>query len=413
MDNYYNLNLYGNTQEELTSTQFSAQDFLSQNSYDLNRYTNTNPISYLTNNLEIIKEEDIISQIEQTIYENERVSLKKADYIDQNYTNINNSNNNNHHLAKNINSNRHTTINNNNEIIIPLTNENAENSNHINENIATNKNNINININNMHNHKISIHNNKIHKNGVNVKINQSCIKNDINKPDDILDEKLIILSQEIDTIEMQQKEESMRKLGFNENVINNAITKDSNNFSKKNMNNINHEFQNLQNICSSNVNKMASDANKVFSNENNNFTKNQFNKLKNDLIPLDILREKSDIYTTKKPNNFHNEFFIDEITNSNQKSEGLADELDKELYSKIKNFTDNILYELDICLNTINKSIDNYKKKILNDVHFLYKILKEETHYIISEEEKNRMIDKKIKLLFDEMMFFLTHLTKK
>jgi hypothetical protein len=405
MDNYYNLSLYGTTQDDMTSSQCSAQDFmLTQNSYDLSRYTKDNQINNNSNALETIKEEDIFSQAEQLFYENEKASLQKSTYIDPNLTsnpnnkaNFNKAINNNPSNYPNNFSNDYTGKNNN----AP----NKTSTNNVSNNLSNNNSN-------------NINHNKNQNNAGNIMGNNSnCTINPI-------DEKIFLISQEIDKIEMQQKEESLKKLNLAASNQNNNNNNFNNNPNAKNLNNLavnkiltnNNNNNNSNSFANNNTNKPNSSNQNA--NSSGNFTNNpnnqKANKLSTDLMQVEgnlNFKAKAD-FNTEKKQSVQKNYLYDQNLNLNN-SDGIADNLNQELFLKIKSVTDNFLTKYDAYSNKIHNYLDNYKRTFLNDVNLLYLILKEETVYIVSEEEKNRVIDEKIKIIFNEMIGVFSQISPK
>ena len=401
MDNYYNMSLYGSTQDDITSSQCSAQDFmLTQNSYDLSRYAKDNQINNNSNALEIIKEEDIFSQAEQLFYENEKASLQKATFIEQNLAN--NANN-----KANLNKGASNNNSNNNLNTISFANDNCAKINNYapNKPSANNSNAGNSNVNNA--------NNKSANNAGNFKANNNCSSAASNNS--LIDEKIFLISQEIDKIEMKHKEDSLKKL--NQPVNNNGNGKNQNNFTiNKNHTNNSNTYNNSTNgIANINTNKIHNTLN-----QNSNIPANnnnlKANKLKNDLLQSDPslnLKAKADFNTEKKQSVQKNDFYEDSFNLNISASHGVSEELNQELLIKIKSVTDNFLNEFDTFSSKINNALDNYKRVFLSDVNVLYRILKDETVYFVSEEEKSRIIDEKIKIIFNEMMGVFSQISPK
>lgn len=422
MENYYNMSLYGNTQDDITSSQYSAQDFmLTQNSYDLSRYTKENQgnSSNNLNALEIIKEEDIYSQAEQMFYENEKASLQKATFIEQNLAN---------NFNNNASSNKAAIINNNSLINNSINNLNSNSfaniDNNAKNNYAPNKpssyNNPNTAANNNAN---NANNNKgLNNNNNNFKVNNgSSAAANSNNNLSLIEEKFFLISQEIDKIEEQQKEDSLKKLNLTANNPNtNAIGKNQNNLAaNKNQSTNNNNINNNTSLpANNNQNKFTHNA---ANNTNNNNQK--ANKLKNDLLNADPpanlnLKTKADFQTEKKQSaqKKNSSHFNDESLNLNtasSNSNNFVEELNQELFLKIKSATDVFLTEFDAYSNKINSLLANFKRVFLSDVNAVYRVLKEETAFIVSEEEKNRMIDEKIKFIFNEMMGVFNQISPK
>jgi len=435
MDNYYNIGLYGITQDDMTSSQCSAQDFmLTQNSYDLSRYNKDNLQNNNSNTLDIIKEEDIFSQAEQLFFENEKASLQKAMYLEVNQAN--NANN-------KANLNKTGNISSNNQNSNSFANDTCTKNGYAQSKPSGNNANAgNSNANNASNNKATNNSFKANSGSSAATNNSSCNNN--SSGGSLIDEKIYLISQEIDKIEMQQKEDSLKKLNLAGNISNsNSINSNSNNHNgngkiknnlaanknqptngnNNNNNNSSHGVTNNNankfnnNNSNSSLNPNINNSANLSNNANNHNINNQkANKLKNDLLQADPslnLKAKADFNTEKKHSAQKNNFSDESLDSLNYASDALAAELNRELFIKIKSASDIFLTEFDAFSNKIHIALENYKQVFLSDVNSLYQILNQETVYIVSEEEKNRLIDEKIKIIFNEMMGVFSQITPK
>ena len=322
------LNSLYNTQENQSSdSQCTGMDFLqSQNSiFDLNRYVKENNNS---KNLEMIKEEEIFSQFDEKNLEHIFESSKK-----KNNTCIKTSN-----LPININNNKYDNYN--NQMIDNQKNNNQKNN----------------------------------------------FLNEENKNQRI-DQKITILSQEIDEIEFFQMEDSKSKqiLNLNQQNLPQMTSNNLNNNDFKNKSNMNcdaNTFVNYKNFAN----------NSNFPNEDKK-SQRKINSLNN-----------NELNNSKKKNDLINE------SKFSSNVENIYDNHNRDIYLKIQKISEDFLKDIDLLRGKFVDRLEKYKLKFLNDIDLIYKIIREDTCRIINEEEKNKLIDNKIQMLLKEMIGILSEI---
>ena len=62
---------------------------------------------------------------------------------------------------------------------------------------------------------------------------------------------------------------------------------------------------------------------------------------------------------------------------------------------------------MENCKEELCKHIDEHKRKYRKNAEFIKNLLIAETEYVISEEEKNKVIDSRMESLFNEMVNIL------
>lgn len=360
------INSLYNTQEDVLDSQCNSLDFLQSQSsfYDLNRYVKENASN--VNNLEMIQE-DVSKENDEFEFLGNGVGLDdnyptQTQNLDMNF-NSNISNN----LIKNISNIKHDEINFN-----PVANKNTLN------NINNNANNT---INSTNNNQGNRYPKESEKQKKIIDMSRS----------NIFDEKIFLLTQEIDEIEKSQKDDFNNNNKKQDNLIQNNAFENIKNEQKNKDNNLNIATTSM--IASNNKN-IHTEKNFKMNSKTENCT---FKNLANNDTDKKISNSRQKLHLQQ-------ENTISNIAINSNSSDPYTDEI----FEKIQNSTEIFINEYEILSNKLHSTLENYKVKFFKDTNLIYKILKEDTKKTISDEEKNRMIDQKIKILLSEMIGLLT-----
>lgn len=236
---------------------------------------------------------------------------------------------------------------------------------------------------------ININNNKYDNNNNQMIDNQKNNFLQTENKNQRIDQKITILSQEIDEIEFFQMEDSKSKQNLNLNQQN-LPQMTSNNFN-------NNDFKNNSN--------MNGDANTFVNNKN---------FVNNSNFPNDEKKSLRKIYSLNNNNNeLNNSKKKNELINESKFSsniENIYDNHNRDIYLKIQKISEDFLKDIDLLRGKFVDRLEKYKLKFLNDIDLIYKIIKEDTCRIINEEEKNKLIDNKIQMLLREMIGILSEI---